>query len=227
MRPRWHPTAQDDAAIRDGRARGLRVPAIAAQIGVSDWVIYRRIGELGLPKRERDASLPGPVEWTSALVAQLHALWAEGLSTIEIGRRLGMSKNAVIGKAHRLGLPARPSPIRGGKGGAAAVAKARERSTRRRSGPPPIGGAPSVMPAARDYPLRASVEPAGAAAQAPPPVVPAIVTKPPAIRGGCRWPLWGNERPTHEYCDAPRAAWDCPYCPAHRARAYERRAEAA
>jgi len=168
-----------------------------------------------------------PTDWTSDLTEQLRALWAEGLSATEVGRRLGMTKNAVLGKVHRLGLKARPSPIRGPGGGAAAVAKARETSTRRRGDPPPIGHAPSVMPAARDYPLRASVEPAGAAAQAPPPVVPAIVTRPPALRGGCRWPLWGNSRPTHEYCDAPRAAWDCPYCPAHRARAHERRAEAA
>ncbi len=50
--------------------------------------------------------------WTSELVADLVRLWEEGASTAEIGRRLGISKNAVVGKAHRLGLPARPSPIR-------------------------------------------------------------------------------------------------------------------
>jgi len=31
---------------------------------------------------------------------------------VEIGRHLGVSKNAVVGKAHRLDLPGRPSPIR-------------------------------------------------------------------------------------------------------------------
>jgi GcrA cell cycle regulator len=50
--------------------------------------------------------------WNEALVNQLVQLWQAGLSTAEIGRRLGISKNAVVGKAHRLDLPARPSPIR-------------------------------------------------------------------------------------------------------------------
>lgn len=46
------------------------------------------------------------------LQTALSKLWHEGISTAEIGRRLKISKNAVIGKAHRWGLPARPSPIR-------------------------------------------------------------------------------------------------------------------
>ncbi len=52
------------------------------------------------------------MSWTPEVVESLRSLWAEGLTTTEIGRRLGMSKNAVIGKAHRLGLNGRPSPIR-------------------------------------------------------------------------------------------------------------------
>ncbi|MCP5364914.1 MAG: global cell cycle regulator GcrA-like protein [Hyphomicrobiales bacterium] len=50
-------------------------------------------------------------EWTAEKIAALMALWNEELSTSEIGRRLGVTKNAVIGKVHRLGLPKRrPSP---------------------------------------------------------------------------------------------------------------------
>lgn len=50
-------------------------------------------------------------EWTPERTAALIALWGEELSTSEIGRRLGITKNAVIGKVHRLGLPQRrPSP---------------------------------------------------------------------------------------------------------------------
>jgi GcrA cell cycle regulator len=51
-------------------------------------------------------------DWPEATIAQLKTLWADGYSTPEIGRRLGLTKNAVVGKAHRLGLPARPSPIK-------------------------------------------------------------------------------------------------------------------
>ena len=52
------------------------------------------------------------MEWAEETIVRLRTLWDEGLSTAEIGRRLGVSKNAVVGKAHRLDLPARPSPIR-------------------------------------------------------------------------------------------------------------------
>ena len=50
--------------------------------------------------------------WTAERVSELRKLWATGASTAEIGRRLGVSKNAVVGKAHRTGLAPRPSPIR-------------------------------------------------------------------------------------------------------------------
>jgi GcrA cell cycle regulator len=45
--------------------------------------------------------------WTRDRLVQLKQLWNEGIVTAEIGRRLGVSKNAVIGKAHRLGLTPR------------------------------------------------------------------------------------------------------------------------
>lgn len=51
-------------------------------------------------------------EWTPTRISILIALWNEGLTTSEIGVRLGVTKNAVVGKVHRLGLPTRGSPIR-------------------------------------------------------------------------------------------------------------------
>uniref|UniRef100_UPI0022EA7F36 GcrA family cell cycle regulator n=1 Tax=Falsiroseomonas oryzae TaxID=2766473 RepID=UPI0022EA7F36 len=59
------------------------------------------------------------MDWTAEAIERLRALWAEGHSTAEIGRRMGISKNAVVGKAHRLSLPPRPSPIRREAGEAA------------------------------------------------------------------------------------------------------------
>ncbi|OPZ76855.1 MAG: GcrA cell cycle regulator [Alphaproteobacteria bacterium ADurb.Bin438] len=50
--------------------------------------------------------------WTEEKIEELKKLWAEGLTTGEIGKRLGVSKNAVVGKAHRLDLESRPSPIK-------------------------------------------------------------------------------------------------------------------
>ena len=50
--------------------------------------------------------------WTDEDIKKLTQLWEQGLSTVAIGLALGIIKNAVIGKVHRLQLQARPSPIR-------------------------------------------------------------------------------------------------------------------
>jgi len=42
---------------------------------------------------------------------ELRQLWTEGHSLNEIGRRMKLTKNTVMGRAHRLNLPPRPSPI--------------------------------------------------------------------------------------------------------------------
>ena len=49
--------------------------------------------------------------WTDERLEELKKLWAQGLSISQIGEALGVSRNAIAGKAHRLGLPRRPSPI--------------------------------------------------------------------------------------------------------------------
>jgi hypothetical protein len=50
--------------------------------------------------------------WTDDDIGRLRGLWAEGLSTSVIGQRMRRSKCSVAGKADRLGLPGRLSPIR-------------------------------------------------------------------------------------------------------------------
>lgn len=52
------------------------------------------------------------MSWTDERIQELTRLWQEGHSASEIGKRLGVSKNSVVGKAHRLKLPSRPSPIK-------------------------------------------------------------------------------------------------------------------
>src|SRR5215831_16760462 len=47
------------------------------------------------------------VTWTPERVERLTQLFEEGLPTAEIGRRLGLTKNAVIGKLHRIALAPR------------------------------------------------------------------------------------------------------------------------
>ncbi len=53
--------------------------------------------------------------WTDTKKEELRMAWEEGLPASTIAEKLGegVSRNAVIGKAHRMGLPARPSPVKG------------------------------------------------------------------------------------------------------------------
>ena len=49
--------------------------------------------------------------WTDERIEKLKELWTQGLSISQIGKAIGVSRNAIAGKAHRMGLPKRPSPI--------------------------------------------------------------------------------------------------------------------
>lgn len=54
--------------------------------------------------------------WTEERVSLLRKLWAEGLSASQIAKQLGgVTRNAVIGKVHRLGLAGRATPSRPAK----------------------------------------------------------------------------------------------------------------
>ena len=64
------------------------------------------------------------MEWSEERVELLKSLWSQGRTASQIAEELGdVTRNAVIGKVHRLGLKSRPSPIR------------RERHLRRRPAP--------------------------------------------------------------------------------------------
>ena len=52
-----------------------------------------------------------PLQWTDDRLKKLTALWKKGLSISQMGEKLGVSRNAIAGKVHRLGLPKRQSPI--------------------------------------------------------------------------------------------------------------------
>lgn len=56
------------------------------------------------------------MSWTEERIERLKAMWTEGATASQIADELGgVSRNAVIGKAHRLGLEARPSPVKPGE----------------------------------------------------------------------------------------------------------------
>lgn len=56
------------------------------------------------------------MSWTEERIDRLKTMWAEGSTASQIAEDLGgVSRNAVIGKAHRLGLESRPSPVKSGE----------------------------------------------------------------------------------------------------------------
>lgn len=62
----------------------------------------------GLPKNTRREFC---VEWNEERISALKQLWSEGMSASQVARQLGgVSRNAVIGKVHRMGLAVRAAP---------------------------------------------------------------------------------------------------------------------
>src|ERR1044072_1361189 len=56
------------------------------------------------------------MSWTEERIERLKKMWADGATASQIADELGgVSRNAVIGKAHRLGLEQRPSPVKPGE----------------------------------------------------------------------------------------------------------------
>ncbi|MFL6729703.1 MAG: GcrA family cell cycle regulator, partial [Sphingomicrobium sp.] len=56
------------------------------------------------------------MSWTEERIERLKKMWHEGATASQIADELGgVSRNAVIGKAHRLGLEQRPSPVKAGE----------------------------------------------------------------------------------------------------------------
>jgi GcrA cell cycle regulator len=170
------------------------------------------------------------MEWSDETIAQLRALWAEGHSTAEIGRRMGISKNAVVGKAHRLSLSSRPSPIRRGEPGTVA----RRTAPRRVTGPtlPPLRTAMTALPA-MPRPAQPPVAEAPAPqqpveARAPEPAPRPVLRPVPApVRTGslrpqpCCWPIGEPGTASFRFCDAEATAGK-PYCSEHVQVAYVR-----
>ena len=114
------------------------------------------------------------MDWSNERVEELRRLWGQGQTASRIAELLGgVTRNAVIGKAHRLGLRGRPSPIRRDE------------------------NAPFVRMSRPSQPAQAAGEPA--AEQAPQPVAetPAPVQAQPTVQakapqsGGrsCSWPV--------------------------------------
>ena len=158
------------------------------------------------------------IGWTPALIGKLRSLWDEGLSTAAIGVRMGISKNAVVGKAHRLNLPARPSPIR-----SRCDRPKRERVSRTAirltTYGPPRPPSPAPAPVSRSLP---KVAPSSAHPISPPRGRLSLICATgctPRHGETCCWPNGEPSRPGFAFCGDP-AVRGRPYCEEHCGTAY-------
>ncbi len=86
------------------------------------------------------------MSWTEERIEHLKKMWTEGATASQIADELGgVSRNAVIGKAHRLGLEQRPSPVKPGEEKEARKAPASAAAPKAAS---PRSEAPKAAPAA-------------------------------------------------------------------------------
>jgi GcrA cell cycle regulator len=180
------------------------------------------------------------MSWTDERVELLRKLWLEGHSASQIAAELanGITRNAVIGKVHRLGLSGRakaPTPSAARPRPAAAPAA---RPAPRVVGAP--AGQPSVSSAAILGGARTASQPMvrgnvayAMAAQAEEAVAPMAQTEAVVLpmservtimelrESMCRWPLGDPTSPDFRYCggDAPIGAG--PYCAYHASIAYQ------
>jgi GcrA cell cycle regulator len=177
--------------------------------------------------------------WSEETILLLRELWAQGHSTAEIGRRLGVTKNAIVGKAHRLDLTARPSPIR--RDGSSAPAD-RPQALCRVEGPtlPPLASAiaqPASPAPASSYnvqPIRPapalnvspgqtgvprSFAPPVAVSPPPRPVAPSAPMQQRRSAPSCCWPIGEPGKRDFRFCDDPSMAGK-PYCAEHAKLAY-------
>ncbi|MBB6189957.1 GcrA cell cycle regulator [Sphingobium wenxiniae] len=105
------------------------------------------------------------MSWTDERIDQLKAMWEKGLTASQIADELGgVSRNAVIGKAHRLGLQSRPSPVKANEAPKKpAVSRKPAPAAAPALDPAPRAAAPVPQPA----PVRAAAPAAPAPAPAP------------------------------------------------------------
>ncbi|MCA1955250.1 GcrA family cell cycle regulator [Zymomonas sp.] len=122
--------------------------------------------------------------WTEERIEQLKKLWEAGDTASQIAEKLGdVSRNAVIGKAHRLGLQARPSPVKNSDHAEAADHghKEKEEATPSVSKNPTV--APVVNEARKELHKKETVKSVKAVeAVAPPPVAEKKPEPAPVIR---------------------------------------------
>ena len=131
--------------------------------------------------------------WTDDKIDKLQRLWGKGLTASQIAKKIGsgITRNAVIGKAHRLKLPSRPSPLKAGPKKAVAV------------------------------PAPAEAEPKPVVVEKPAPEKPQnMTTLLELTEQTCKWPIGHPGDSDFYFCGQPSRP-GVPYCPDHCLMAFQ------
>ncbi|MEO5598084.1 MAG: GcrA family cell cycle regulator [Novosphingobium sp.] len=124
------------------------------------------------------------MSWTDERIERLTKMWEGGSTASQIAEELGgVSRNAVIGKAHRLGLKARPSPVKPNEKAetTTAVSKPAEAAAKPKPAAAPAAPAPPAPRAPAEAAPRAESTPAPSASAAPAAAAPAAAPPIPSI----------------------------------------------
>lgn len=154
------------------------------------------------------------MSWTDERVETLKKLWAEGLSAAQIAGRIGgVTRNAVIGKVHRLGLSGRATTMR------MKSSRPRVRAQTAKRLAKPRFAQPAGNPV-----LRALYSPDAE------PFVPMLeeIVVPLAERKyivtladcDCRWPIGDPQDADFHFCNGKKVT-GLPYCEPHARRAFQ------
>lgn len=132
--------------------------------------------------------------WTDDRVEKLRELWDKGLSASQIAKELAenVTRNAVIGKAHRMGLPSRPSPVKADPAKRAAAAAKKKAAA----------AAPKKAATARSAPSTGKVS---------------ILD---LTESMCKWPIGHPGEENFHFC-GKMSQPNFPYCANHCIEAYQ------
>ena len=133
--------------------------------------------------------------WTDERVEQLRSLWTEGHSASQIARILGgVTRNAVIGKVHRLGLAGRAAPARSERPRLSMAPKVHSRP---HTPPPPVVEEDPVIMDDGSFATVLTIN-----------------------DRMCRWPIGDPSGEEFHFCGRkPKSG--SPYCEAHARKAYQ------
>jgi GcrA cell cycle regulator len=138
------------------------------------------------------------MDWTDERIAALKKFWLEGMSASQVARQLGgVSRNAVIGKVHRMGLSGREAPSRPRNFGGRPVTRPKVRASaggQVRVGPQRLGVMPPMSAPVFDVAPSATILTLGAHA--------------------CRWPIGDPGEEGFGFCGRRRMG-SGPYCEGH------------